>query len=81
MVLLKEKSTINSKIGDKINLTGEIEFKNMDFHYPSNEDVLIYEDFNLHIPPGSTISFVGESGCGRSTLIKLLMRNSDPTGG
>jgi ABC-type multidrug transport system fused ATPase/permease subunit len=39
------------------------------------------QDINLTIEPGETIAFVGETGCGKTTLANLLVRTSDPTAG
>lgn len=40
----------------------------------------MFENFNLKIKPGK-VAFVGESGCGKSTIVKLLMRYYDPING
>jgi ABC-type multidrug transport system fused ATPase/permease subunit len=55
-------------------LTGDIEFKNVHFTYPSRTDVPILKGINLSIKGGKTIAFVGASGSGKSTLVQLLMR-------
>lgn len=40
----------------------------MTFHYPDgNENIL--EHFNLHVPAGTTVAIVGETGAGKSTLV------------
>jgi ATP-binding cassette, subfamily B, heavy metal transporter len=51
---------------------GEIEFKDINFKYPNNTEV--FNNFNLKIPSGKKVAFVGESGCGKTTLVKLLYR-------
>ncbi|KAF6994217.1 hypothetical protein CFC21_087333 [Triticum aestivum] len=63
------------------NVTGDIDFSNVSFKYPSRPDVQIFSDFTLHIPSRKTISLVGESGSGKSTIISLLERFYDPDSG
>ncbi len=61
-------------------LVGEIEFRNVTFRYPDGgENVL--EHFDLHIPAGSTVAIVGETGAGKSTLVNLACRFFEPTEG
>ncbi|GJM89642.1 hypothetical protein PR202_ga05850 [Eleusine coracana subsp. coracana] len=56
----------------------EIKFCDICFSYPSRPDTQIFRDLNLRIPPGKTVALVGESGCGKSTIIALLERFYDP---
>ncbi|WP_246288863.1 peptidase domain-containing ABC transporter [Bacillus haikouensis] len=58
-----------------ISLKGDIEFKEVSFAYGSRPPVL--KNFNLHVPPGSRIAFVGESGAGKSTITRLLLKFMD----
>ncbi len=61
-------------------LNGEIEFRDVSFRYPDGgEDVLSH--FNLHIPAGTTVAIVGETGAGKSTLVNLACRFFEPTSG
>ncbi|MBZ0280080.1 MAG: ABC transporter ATP-binding protein/permease [Anaerolineae bacterium] len=57
-----------------------IVFQNVDFAYP-NTDKLVLEKFNLVIEPGEHVALVGANGAGKSTIIKLLCRFYDVTGG
>ncbi|MEG3628755.1 ABC transporter ATP-binding protein [Streptomyces poriticola] len=60
-------------------LRGEIAFEDVRFAYGDDEDALAGID--LRIPAGQTVAFVGETGAGKSTLVKLVARFYDPTGG
>jgi ATP-binding cassette subfamily B multidrug efflux pump len=66
-------------------MKGEVKFEAVSFHYqdtdPIEGDQLVLEDINLNIQPGQTVALVGETGAGKSTLIKLIARFHDPTEG
>lgn len=57
-----------------------IVFQNVDFAYP-NTDHKVLENFNMVIEPGERVALVGVNGAGKSTIIKLLCRFYDVTGG
>ena len=61
-------------------LRGEIEFRDVTFRYPDGGDNVL-EHFNLHIPQGTTVAIVGETGAGKSTLVNLACRFFEPTEG
>ncbi|HNU08388.1 MAG TPA: ABC transporter ATP-binding protein, partial [Pyrinomonadaceae bacterium] len=61
-------------------LAEKIELKSLSFNY-RNSDKQILDDVSLTIPKGKMIALVGESGGGKSSLIKLVQRLYDPTGG
>ncbi|ORY03698.1 multidrug resistance protein [Basidiobolus meristosporus CBS 931.73] len=67
--------------GSEKSLQGYIEFRNVDFAYPSRPGVPILNNFNLYIRPGQTVALVGSSGSGKSTCIQLLERFYDPAEG
>ncbi|XP_044151480.1 ATP-dependent translocase ABCB1-like [Bufo gargarizans] len=62
-------------------LMGNMEFKNINFAYPSRPDIQVLKGLNLRVPAGKTTALVGISGCGKSTTIQLLQRFYDPTEG
>ncbi|MFJ9794932.1 ABC transporter ATP-binding protein [Streptomyces sp. NPDC101145] len=60
-------------------LKGEIAFEDVSFRYGDEEEAL--SGVSLRIPAGQTVAFVGETGAGKSTLVKLVARFYDPTSG
>lgn len=60
-------------------LEGKIEFKHVDFSYIPDEPILT--DFSLAIEKGETVAIVGETGAGKSTIVNLICRFYEPTGG
>ncbi|XP_059670243.1 ABC transporter B family member 15-like [Cornus florida] len=62
-------------------VSGEVEFRHVEFAYPSRPESTIFRDFNLRVPAGKTVALVGGSGSGKSTVISLLQRFYDPLGG
>ncbi|XP_024315938.1 ABC transporter B family member 4 isoform X1 [Brachypodium distachyon] len=82
--ILDQKSKVDSSSSEGLtleNITGNIDFSNVSFKYPSRPDVQIFSDFTLNIPSRKTIALVGESGVGKSTIIALLERFYDPDSG
>ena len=57
-----------------MNIEGDIEFKNINFSYPTKKDVEILKKFNLKIDKGTCIGIVGASGSGKSTIVNLIQR-------
>ncbi|MFJ1804781.1 MULTISPECIES: ABC transporter ATP-binding protein [unclassified Streptomyces] len=65
-----------------LSLRGEITFEDVHFKYGSaDEPEEALTGVELSIPAGQTVAFVGETGAGKSTLVKLVARFYDPTGG
>ncbi|MEU6528657.1 ABC transporter ATP-binding protein [Streptomyces sp. NPDC046928] len=60
-------------------LRGEIAFEGVRFAYGDDEEAL--SGIDLRIPAGQTVAFVGETGAGKSTLVKLVARFYDPSAG
>ncbi|GAA3125788.1 ABC transporter ATP-binding protein [Streptomyces rameus] len=60
-------------------LRGDIAFEDVRFAYGDEEEAL--SGIDLRIPAGQTVAFVGETGAGKSTLVKLVARFYDPTAG
>lgn len=85
---IQDTPAIEEKYGDIFHpkkenwesIQGDITFQDVTFRYPDGE-VNVLEHFNLHIPAGSTVAIVGETGAGKSTLVNLACRFYEPTEG
>lgn len=79
--LLNTKPSVADQEGAKdiVVHTGEVEFKDVDFHYDERKPII--KSVNLKASGGQTIAFVGETGGGKSTMLKLLFRFYDVTNG
>jgi ATP-binding cassette, subfamily B, bacterial len=79
---ISKESTFNSVLTTSdLNKSNDyaIKFKDINFGYPEGKQVL--QDFNLEIKRGEKVAIVGESGCGKSTVLKLLVRVYEPCSG
>ncbi len=65
------------KMPDKVQ--GAVDIQNLSFSYVPDRPLI--EDFQLRVQPGQRVAIVGPTGCGKTTLINLLMRFYDPCGG
>jgi len=73
--LLDEKSDVNDDLvlyPDAL-LTGEIEFNNLNFRY-SEDTPLVLKDISFKIKQGEHVGIIGRTGCGKTTIVDLLMR-------
>jgi ATP-binding cassette subfamily B (MDR/TAP) protein 7 len=64
---------------DPYTMTTDISFTNVDFSYPGKTDRPILKQLTFDIPHGKTVAFVGSSGSGKSTILRLLYRFYDPS--
>lgn len=60
-------------------MRGEIEFHGVSFAYPGSDSVL--QDVSFHVQPGQTVAIVGQTGAGKTSLVKLINRTYDSTQG
>uniref|UniRef100_UPI00398E4F8C ATP-binding cassette sub-family B member 10, mitochondrial-like isoform X2 n=1 Tax=Pristiophorus japonicus TaxID=55135 RepID=UPI00398E4F8C len=60
---------------------GAIEFRGVQFAYPTRQEAPVFSGLDLSIPAGSVMAVVGSSGSGKSTLVSLLLRLYDPVSG
>lgn len=77
--VLKTPVRIKSGSVREAKIKGEIEFRDVSFHYEDGGDVLKHISFKAS--PGETIAFIGATGCGKSTLVGLAARLYDPSEG
>ena len=61
-----------TKKPDLVNVQGSIDMEHVCFSYDASRPFI--EDFNLHVAPGMHVALVGPTGCGKTTIINLLMR-------
>jgi ATP-binding cassette, subfamily B, multidrug efflux pump len=61
-------------------IAGEVRFEHVSFHYP-DDPALVLDGIDLEVDEGQTVALVGETGAGKTTIVKLLTRFHDPTAG
>uniref|UniRef100_A0AC34FJI9 Uncharacterized protein n=1 Tax=Panagrolaimus sp. ES5 TaxID=591445 RepID=A0AC34FJI9_9BILA len=81
--MLKQEPKIDSlsEDGEKVELTGNVELKNVEFSYPNGRHTLTLSSMTIKAKYGQTVALVGPSGCGKSTIVQLLERYYDVLGG
>ncbi|MFD0250847.1 ABC transporter ATP-binding protein [Streptomyces sp. NPDC127113] len=82
--LLREPTSTRAaeKPAEVTSLDGDIAFEDVRFSYGGADEAdAALTGIDLRIPAGQTVAFVGETGAGKSTLVKLVARFYDPTGG
>lgn len=62
-------------------MLGKVQFKDVWFRYPTRKEDFVLRGLNITINPGESVALVGESGCGKSTFVNLLMRFYDVDSG
>jgi HlyB family type I secretion system ABC transporter len=76
-----EQGRDRSRLTPVHNLEGRIELRGVSFKYGGPESPDILKDITLDLAPGRMVAFVGRSGCGKTTLIKLIAGLLEPTEG
>src|SRR5215216_4174352 len=66
--------------GEMKPVVGDVRFENVSFHY-SDDPTLVLDGIQLEVAAGQTVALVGETGAGKTTIVKLLTRFHDPTAG
>jgi len=85
MELLDTRSPISSPVKPVAAASGAdgsaVEFRAVQFHYPSRPLQAALQDFNFRVEAGETVALVGPSGAGKTTVFQLLLRFYDPQHG
>lgn len=78
--VLEENNEISdARLPDLLDCTGEVEIKNVNFSYVPKTSLI--QNLNLSVKKGQKVAIVGPTGCGKSTIINLLMRFYDVNSG
>ncbi|MGG1688667.1 ABC transporter ATP-binding protein [Heyndrickxia ginsengihumi] len=77
----QDKVTWNNKNPEKNDEKGRIDFENVTFSYTGREQDAVLKNVNFSIYPGETVGIIGSTGAGKSTLVNLIPRFYDVTGG
>lgn len=72
---------MNDPNGVQHTIQGEIEFKNVVFHYPSRPEQKVLQGLNIKFEKGKTTAIVGPSGAGKSSITQMIERFYDPSEG
>jgi ABC-type multidrug transport system fused ATPase/permease subunit len=80
---IEYQTTIEMKEDDReiIDIHGDVEIRDVVFVYPNRPDITILKGVSLKIKAGQSLGVTGTTGCGKSTIVQLLMRFYDPTSG
>jgi NHLM bacteriocin system ABC transporter ATP-binding protein len=78
--ILETIPEIHEQMEDPGDLSGSVEVKHLRFRYNPDQPMVI-KDISLHIRPGEFVAFIGSSGCGKSTMIRLLLGFEKPENG
>lgn len=79
-ILKTDSSIINPQVSQDFTEEGTIEFKNVSFSYGSSEEPVL-NDISFKVNKGETLAIIGGTGCGKSTLVNLMMRFFDASEG
>jgi len=71
----------NNPLKINTNPLGSIEFNNVNFSYPSRQEIKVLKNFSIKVESGETVALVGPSGAGKSTVFQLILRFYDPESG
>ena len=72
---------LGDKRNDRADQKGEIEFRNVSFAYPESSGEKVLENISFTVKQGETLAIIGATGCGKSSVVKLIPRFYDVTEG
>lgn len=70
----EELSNDSDKLASLDKVSGQVEFKNIEFAYPDNPKAEVIHNFSAIVKPGQKVAIVGPTGAGKTTIVNLLMR-------
>ena len=80
--VLEEEPDINDPVNPVMEVkSGDIEFRNVNFRYEDDSDENNLENINITIKAGETVGIIGSTGSGKTSLVQLIPRLYDVTGG
>ncbi|GAA1425427.1 ABC transporter ATP-binding protein [Agrococcus citreus] len=79
-VLETEPSIARVAVGERMPTPGTVELRDVDFHYPG-ADTPVLDGISLKAEPGEAVAIIGSTGSGKTTLVNLIPRLFDATGG
>lgn len=84
--LINRESNLDQNVrGTARKMRGEIEFRNVSFAYPGQEDAdraeSVVEGISFKVKPGQTVAIVGQTGAGKTSMVRLINRTYDVTDG
>ena len=78
--LINRETDLDQNVSGRTStMRGEIEFRNVSFAYPDGGSVL--KDISFHVKPGQTVALVGQTGAGKTSLVRMINRTYDVTQG
>ena len=77
----EEKVNVTQNLSRDSSFKGAVEFKNIEFSYPSRPDTKVLKGISWNAKEGENVALVGSSGSGKSTTVQLLMRFYNPANG
>ncbi len=78
---IKEEVPEDLEAGEKPVIKGDIEFRNVNFHYADDESFEVLKNVSFKIKAGQTVAIIGPTGSGKSSLVNLLARLYDVSSG
>lgn len=77
--LVQDPKDVQAKL--EWNAEGSVALNETKFYFPSRPSSMVLQGLNMDITPGQSVALVGSSGCGKSTILQLILRYYDPTSG
>ncbi|KAJ3116674.1 ATP-binding cassette, sub-B (MDR TAP), member 4, partial [Physocladia obscura] len=82
--LIDRVTLMDTTVGAKVaasEMTGDVALEAVEFSYPTRTETSVLKGIDMNVKAGMTVGLVGASGCGKSTIVNLVMRFYDPTSG